>query len=97
MRGAVIGCGFFAQNHLNAWRDMRADGVEVVAVCDLDIWPTACASLITASQIEAPVWLSQKFLLTTSAGSSRPAKKSSTFWTEATAMRSDACWVTPAI
>ncbi len=36
MRGAVIGCGFFAQNHLNAWRDMRADGVEVVAVCDLD-------------------------------------------------------------
>jgi D-apiose dehydrogenase len=36
MRGAVIGCGFFAQNHLNAWRDMRADGVELVAVCDLD-------------------------------------------------------------
>ena len=36
MRGALIGCGFFAQNHLNAWRDMRADGVELVAVCDLD-------------------------------------------------------------
>lgn len=36
MRGAVIGCGFFAQNHLNAWRDMRAEGVELVAVCDLD-------------------------------------------------------------
>ena len=36
MRGAVIGCGFFAQNHLQAWRDLRADGVEVVAVCDLD-------------------------------------------------------------
>ncbi len=27
MRGAFIGCGFFAQNHLNASRDMRADGV----------------------------------------------------------------------
>ncbi len=36
MRGALIGCGFFAQNHLNAWRDMRADGVELVAVCDTD-------------------------------------------------------------
>ena len=36
MRGALIGCGFFAQNHLNAWRDMRADGVELVAVCDID-------------------------------------------------------------
>jgi predicted dehydrogenase len=36
MKGALIGCGFFAQNHLNAWRDMRTDGVELVAVCDLD-------------------------------------------------------------
>lgn len=36
MRGALIGCGFFAQNHLNAWRDMRRDGVELVAVCDRD-------------------------------------------------------------
>ena len=36
MQGALIGCGFFAQNHLNAWRDMRADGVELVAVCDID-------------------------------------------------------------
>lgn len=36
MRGALIGCGFFAQNHLNAWRDMRGEGVELVAVCDID-------------------------------------------------------------
>lgn len=36
MRGALIGCGFFAQNHLNAWRDMRREGVELVAVCDVD-------------------------------------------------------------
>jgi D-apiose dehydrogenase len=35
MRGALIGCGFFAQNHLNAWREMRADGVELIAVCDV--------------------------------------------------------------
>jgi predicted dehydrogenase len=32
IRGAVIGCGFFALNHLNAWRDL---GVSL-AVCDRD-------------------------------------------------------------
>lgn len=33
---AVVGCGFFAQNHLNAWRDLKAAGVEIAAVCDID-------------------------------------------------------------
>jgi predicted dehydrogenase len=37
MRGALIGCGFFAQNHLEAWRDMGAEGVSLAAVCDVDI------------------------------------------------------------
>ena len=32
----VIGCGFFAQNHLHAWTDLASKGVEVVAVCDVD-------------------------------------------------------------
>ena len=36
MRLAVIGCGFFAQNHLNGWRDLAAEGIELVAVCDID-------------------------------------------------------------
>jgi predicted dehydrogenase len=36
LRAAVIGCGFFAQNHLQAWRDLGAAGVELTAVCDLD-------------------------------------------------------------
>ena len=37
LRAAVIGCGFFAQNHLHAWRDLAAEGlVELAAVCDLD-------------------------------------------------------------
>jgi len=36
MRVGVIGCGFFAQNHLNGWRDLAAEGVRLVAVCDLD-------------------------------------------------------------
>ncbi|MFW2542418.1 Gfo/Idh/MocA family protein [Primorskyibacter sp. 2E107] len=34
MKIALIGCGFFAQNQLHAWRDI--EGAEVVAVCDRD-------------------------------------------------------------
>ena len=34
MRVALIGCGFFAQNHLHAWRDI--DGAGVIALCDTD-------------------------------------------------------------
>ena len=34
LRGTVIGCGFFAENHLNAWATIK--DVELVAVCDLD-------------------------------------------------------------
>lgn len=33
-RGALIGCGFFARNHMHGWRD--APGAEIVAVCDID-------------------------------------------------------------
>jgi len=36
IRVAVIGCGFYAQNHLNAWRDLASDGVVIAAVCDID-------------------------------------------------------------
>jgi D-apiose dehydrogenase len=32
LHGALIGCGFFAVNHLHGWRDI--DGVEIVAICD---------------------------------------------------------------
>ncbi len=34
LRAGVIGCGFFAQNHLNAWQHML--DVELTAVCDVD-------------------------------------------------------------
>lgn len=34
IKGALIGCGFFAENQLHAWRDI--DGVEIVALCDRD-------------------------------------------------------------
>jgi predicted dehydrogenase len=33
LRGALVGCGFFAGNHLAAWRETA--GAEIVAVCDL--------------------------------------------------------------
>ena len=33
-RGALIGCGFFARNHMHGWA--AADGAGIVAVCDLD-------------------------------------------------------------
>ena len=33
---AVIGCGFFAQNHLHAWKALESGGATLVAVCDLD-------------------------------------------------------------
>ena len=36
VRVALIGCGFYAQNHLHAWRDLRSAGADLVAVCDLD-------------------------------------------------------------
>jgi predicted dehydrogenase len=33
-RGALIGCGFFARNHMHGWAD--AEGAGIVAVCDRD-------------------------------------------------------------
>jgi predicted dehydrogenase len=33
---AIVGCGFYAQNHLNAWKYLQSQGVELVSVCDLD-------------------------------------------------------------
>lgn len=36
VRLGLIGCGFFAQNHLHAWKDLEPEGVDLVAVCDID-------------------------------------------------------------
>ena len=33
--GALIGCGFFAQNHMHAWTAL--EGAQIVALCDLDL------------------------------------------------------------
>lgn len=32
----LIGCGFFAHNHLHAWKQLAGDGVTIAAVCDID-------------------------------------------------------------
>ena len=34
LQGALIGCGFFAENHMHAWRDIK--GVQITAICDTD-------------------------------------------------------------
>src|SRR4051812_41082965 len=49
---AVVGCGFFAQNHLNAWRDLAKDGVELIAVCDIDAEKAKAA----AKNFNVPHW-----------------------------------------
>ena len=32
----MVGCGFYAQNHLHAWADLKAEGALLSAVCDRD-------------------------------------------------------------
>jgi predicted dehydrogenase len=49
---AVVGCGFFAQNHLNAWRDLAREGVELIAVCDIDAEKAKAA----AKNFNVPRW-----------------------------------------
>lgn len=43
LRGGLIGCGYFADNHLNAWNDV--DGASIVAVCDLDVEKATAAAV----------------------------------------------------
>ena len=48
----VIGCGFFARNHLNAWRDLKSEGIDLVAVCDVDAGKAEAA----AREFGVPNW-----------------------------------------
>ncbi|MFA6032364.1 MAG: Gfo/Idh/MocA family oxidoreductase [Myxococcota bacterium] len=36
IRVGVIGCGFYAQNHLHAWQDLAGEGARLAAVCDVE-------------------------------------------------------------
>jgi predicted dehydrogenase len=63
---ALVGCGFFAVNHLHAWRHLADDVVVLVAVCDRDEerartaaktfgvprWYTRLDEMIAAEQID---------------------------------------------
>lgn len=52
MRVGVVGCGFFAQFHLRAWKDLAAEGGELVAVADID----AARAEGTARALGIPRW-----------------------------------------
>ena len=54
MELGVIGCGFFAQNHLYAWTDLKPQGVEIAAVCDVDPAKAKAA----AERFRIPYWYS---------------------------------------
>lgn len=49
LRGGLIGCGFFAANHLHAWREV--EGAQIVALCDTD--PARLAAMGEAFGIAA--------------------------------------------
>jgi predicted dehydrogenase len=49
---AVVGCGFFAQNHLHAWQDLKERGVGLIAVCDID----AAKAKAAAEAFRVPRW-----------------------------------------
>lgn len=49
---AAVGCGFFAGNHFHAWNDLKAEGADLVAVCDLDAKKAEAA----ARQFGVPRW-----------------------------------------
>jgi D-apiose dehydrogenase len=51
-RVGVIGCGFFARNHLHSWKDLRPEGAELVAVCDID----GAKAKATAEEFGVPRW-----------------------------------------
>jgi predicted dehydrogenase len=36
IRIGLVGCGFFARNHLNAWKQLAPEGAVLAAVCDTD-------------------------------------------------------------
>jgi len=50
LRGGLIGCGFFAQFHIDAWR--RMSGVEIVAAADPDLNRAAAFAPKTYSSAE---------------------------------------------
>jgi predicted dehydrogenase len=52
VRVALVGCGFFAHNHLHAWSDLAAEGAALVAVCDID----PARAKAAAVEFRVPAW-----------------------------------------
>ena len=52
MKLGVVGCGFFAQNHLHAWTALKSRGVEIAAVCDIDPAKARAAT----ERFQVPCW-----------------------------------------
>lgn len=53
LRVAMVGCGFFARNHLLAWHHL--EGIELVGVCDLDLERArAFADLVRSADGKTP-------------------------------------------
>ena len=50
MRGGIVGCGFFAQFHTEAWQ--RIAGVQLVAACDLDLSRAQAAAPAAYTDLE---------------------------------------------
>jgi len=48
----IIGCGFFARNHLHSWKNLHPQGVDLVAVCDID----AAKAEAAAREFGVPHW-----------------------------------------
>lgn len=75
--GAVIGCGFFAQNQLHAWADLP--GAQIVALCDRDaarLAETAARFGIARTYTDAATMLAAEVLdfvdIATTVASHRP-------------------------
>jgi D-apiose dehydrogenase len=58
-RIAVIGCGFFAQNHLHAWKQLAGEGAELVGVCDA----SAEKAKVASQKFGAPAFSSVEHML----------------------------------
>jgi predicted dehydrogenase len=59
VRVAMVGCGFFAQNHLHSWKSLAPQGAELVAVCDSDPAKAKAAS----EKFGAPAFTSAEKML----------------------------------
>ncbi len=63
-RVGVIGCGFFGRFHLQSWRELATEGVEIAAVCDADATRTEA----TAAEFDIARWYSDPAALLAEGG-----------------------------